>query len=376
MSQGTPTIIHLPDQGSHDWVEAYLTDVLAAKDPQTLDAYARILLDFARWLPRQTGCDQFHPADMTRTALKTYFDAKKAEKKPLSRAELEGKVASLRGSERPLHYAPTTLSRMKVSLSGFADWLIEQGALAVNPVRGITIPRMAARPPRQLSPKQRLALRNVVERATNPIVRRGQVIPGDLRGAAIFALGYYAGLRVSDVSHLLVRNTHVGPKVGWIRAGHKREIYRDLDLLNEARGPLHAYLEKGERKGGSAYVFTSQRVKQTLPVGDEDGWRLTEDGIHQWFQEVRLKASVKEAELIDDITFHDLRHDFGHRLRGQGWSLEEVAYYLGHVNADGTPSIQTTARYTQVGREHIKVKLRQIRDVEGSEQDGDAWGER
>ena len=48
MSQGTPTIIHLPDQGSHDWVEAYLTDVLTTKDPQTLDAYARILLDFAR----------------------------------------------------------------------------------------------------------------------------------------------------------------------------------------------------------------------------------------------------------------------------------------------------------------------------------------
>jgi len=308
--------------------------------------------------------------------LKTYFDAKKAEKKPLSRAEQEGKVMPLRGSERPLRYAPTTLSRMKVSLSGFADWLIEQGALAVNPVRGITIPRMAARPPRQLSPEQRLALKNVVERATNPTVRRGQVILGDLRGAAIFTLGYYAGLRVSDVSHLLVRNSHVGPKVGWIRAGHKRETYRDLDLLNEARGPLHVYLEKDERKGGSAYVFTSQRAKHTLPVGDEDGWRLTEDGIHQWFQEVRLKASVKEATLIDDITFHDLRHDFGHRLRGQGWSLEEVAYYLGHVNADGTPSIQTTARYTQVGREHIKVKLRQIRDIEGSEQHGDDRGER
>jgi len=44
---------------------------------------------------------------------------------------------------------------------------------------------------------------------------------------------------------------------------------------------------------------------------------------------------------------------------------------LGHVHADGTPSIQTTARYTQVGREHIKVKLRQIRDIEGSEQHSD-----
>jgi len=60
VSQGTPTIMHLPDQGRHDWVEAYLTNVLATKDPQTQDAYARILLDFARWLPRQTG---FHATD-------------------------------------------------------------------------------------------------------------------------------------------------------------------------------------------------------------------------------------------------------------------------------------------------------------------------
>jgi site-specific recombinase XerD len=309
---------------------------------------------------------------MTRTALKAYFDARKAEKKPLSKAEREGKVTPLRGSERPLRYAPTTLSRMKVALSGFADWLIEQSTLAMNPLQSITIPRMAARPPRELSPEQRFALKNVVERATNPTVnKRGQVTPGDLRGVAIFALGYYAGLRVSDVSHLLVRNTHVGPKVGWIRAGYKRETYRDLDLVNEARGPLHAYLEKERPDRASAYVFLSQRAKQTRPMGDEDGWRLTEDGVHQWFQEVRLEAPIREAELIDDITFHDLRHDFGHRLRSQGWSLEEVAYYLGHVNADGTPSIQTTARYTQVGREQIKVKLRQIRDIEGSEQHDD-----
>ena len=93
-----------------------------------------------------------------------------------------------------------------------------------------------------------------------------------------FALGYYAGLRISDVSHLLVRNTHVGPKIGWILAGYKRETYRELDLLNEARRPLYEYLASERRGGDSAYVFTSQRAKKAVPQGDEDGWRLTEDG--------------------------------------------------------------------------------------------------
>src|SRR6266567_9528382 len=154
---------------------------------------------------------------MTRNAVKTYFDAKKAEKAPSSKAECVGIALPLPETARPLRYVPTSLARMKVALSGFVAWLIEQGELLANPVKDITIPRMAARPPRVLSPKQRFALKNVVERATCPVVRKsGEVAPADLRGAAIFALGYYAGLRVSDVSHLLVRNTHVGPKIGWI----------------------------------------------------------------------------------------------------------------------------------------------------------------
>ncbi|HLZ60982.1 MAG TPA: hypothetical protein VKR06_28870 [Ktedonosporobacter sp.] len=79
--------------------------------------------------------------------------------------------------------------------------------------------------------------------------------------------------------------------------------------------------------------------------------------------DVRSQASVEESELIDDITFHDPRHDFGHRPREQGWNLEEIAYYLGHITAAGTPAIQTTVRYTQVGRDQVREKLRQIRSI-------------
>lgn len=57
------------------------------------------------------------------------------------------------------------------------------------------------------------------------------------------------------------------------------------------------------------------------------------------------------------FTICDLRHDFAHRAREAGWSLEEIAYYLGHVTKQGTPAIGTTARYTQVSREHVRDKL-------------------
>ena len=53
--------------------------------------------------------------------------------------------------------------------------------------------------------------------------------------------------------------------------------------------------------------------------------------------------------------------DFAHRARAAGWSLEEVAYYLGHITKSGMPAIQTTIRYTQVSREHVKEKLKLLR---------------
>ena len=345
------------------WITRYINERLALKNAQTTDAYGRILRDFADWLPHQAGSHKpFLPTDITATAVKTYFTEKKKARREPTLAELHLIAAGqLRKDDLPLRYAPTSLARMKVALTGFVEWLIVQEQLYWNPVKEIAIPKMAVRPPRLLTPEQRYALRNVVERATAPRVnKRKQIVPGDLRGQAMFALGYYAGLRVSDVSHLTMVNTHVSSKSGWLHAGHKREAFRDIDLVNEARKPLFEYLEQGTRQKDSAYVFTSQRCKKATPEEDFDGWRLTEDAIHQWFQEVRLVATVEEAALIDDITFHDLRHDFAHRLREQGWSLEEVAYYLGHVTASGEPSLQTTLRYTQVGRDQIKQKIRSL----------------
>jgi len=215
-------------------------------------------------------------------------------------------------------------------------------------VRGVSIPAQALLAPRELSGDQRYVIRDLVEREA------------DLRGKAVFALGYWAGCRVSDVSWLLLDALHASLKAGWMTVGHKGGKERTIDLVNEARGPLYDYLQQGERKA-SAYVFTSQRAKKRVSAEEVDGWRWTEDGIHQWWQQLKAKARLAEARFINDIDFHDLRHDFAHRARAAGWSLEEVAYYLGHITKSGMPAIQTTVRYTQVSREHVKEKLKLLR---------------
>ena len=88
--------------------------------------------------------------------------------------------------------------------------------------------------------------------------------------------------------------------------------------------------------------------------------RLTEEGLHARWRTVKERATRQQWEQITDITFHDLRHDFGHRLRASGFTLEEVAVSLGHVTKKGTPAVATTARYTQPNREQMKHKLKNI----------------
>lgn len=233
-------------------------------------------------------------------------------------------------------YSVSHRTRVKSVVKHFCQWLIdEKEALTRNPTSGIEIKVQQTLAPRVLSPDQRFVLRNLVEKAD------------DVRGKALFALGYWAGCRVSDAAYLLMEHTQVGPKIGWLHVGHKGEKFRDIDLLNEARRPLYDYLQHGGRDPESIYVFTSQRSP-----------RLTEDGIHHWFRTLKRQANREEWELIADLSFHDLRHDFAHRAREAGWTLEEIAYYLGHVTMKGTPAIQTTVRYTQVSRAQVKEKLR------------------
>lgn len=130
------------------------------------------------------GAGGFRPELLTRTAVETYLK------------ELADQSVSHR-------------SRVKLVLSSFADWLIEEDLLRKNPVPGIEIPAQALLAPRLLSPEQRYILKNMVERT------------GDPRSEALFALGYWAGCRVSDVAHLKMDDVQIGPKIGLLHVGFK-----------------------------------------------------------------------------------------------------------------------------------------------------------
>src|SRR5437016_7030679 len=150
---------------------------LSGKAQGTMDAYLRTVRHLIGWVA-QRPCNegQFQPAQLTQMTVELY----------LSHLEQEGLSLNHR-------------ARVKSTISNFANFLIEEkGLLQRNPTRGIELPALPPLAPHELSPEQRAILRALVEQE------------GDPRGAALFALGYWAGCRVSEVSWLEMADTHVG----------------------------------------------------------------------------------------------------------------------------------------------------------------------
>lgn len=308
-----------PEEHTSDETRALIDEYeqfLSGKAQGTIDAYLRTVRHLIGWVAQLPDNDgRFQPQQLTQTTVEQYL------------AHLEQEGLSLP------HRA-----RVKSTISNFANFLIEEkGLLRRKPTCGIALPTVPLLPAHHLSQGQRSILHALIKQA------------GDERGAALFALGYWAGCRVSELSWLQMADTNIGPKEGWLHVGYDEKKWRDIDLMNEARTPLYAYLQ-ATRDLERTYVFTSQRSE-----------RLTEQGIYYWFRMLKAQTTGEQKEVIADLTFHDLRRDFAYRAREAGWSPEDVAYYLGGVTEQGSPALQTTICYVQVSREQIKLKLKDIK---------------
>lgn len=150
------------DQGADGLLLQEYEQFLTDKAEGTIDAYVRTTRHVMEWVAQRPGNGgHFHPRQLTKTAVEVYL------------ASLEQEGFSLN------HRA-----RVKSTISSFARWLMEEkGLLQRNPTRGVDLPSQHVLAPRQLSEDQRYILRSLIEQER------------DRRGAAIFALGYWAGCR-------------------------------------------------------------------------------------------------------------------------------------------------------------------------------------
>ena len=186
--------------------------------------------------------------------------------------------------------APRTRSKALSALRRFCQWAVDEGHLRRNPARAMERPTVVAVAPTELSDTQRFVLKTMVERHAT------------LRFAAIFALGYWAGLRISEIAALRLDQCAINQRAGSITlVDGKGGKTRTLDLHNMARRALYYYLSPAEprdddRDPESVYVFTSQRAAWLRQSGRPD--HLSERGISD-FSDLdqlaeRLMAYVSE----------------------------------------------------------------------------------
>jgi site-specific recombinase XerD len=297
---------------------------LSGRDPKTIKAYSLSLLGFISWLEKQPDGSPFEPAKITTTAVNSYLDY-------------------LVANRRSPHTQRLALS----ALRRYCNWAVGEGVLPNNPARQVPLPSVMQMAPRELSSEQRYALKTQVEKERSP------------RLSAVFALGYWTGLRISEIAELRLEDVTINQRSGYIRVvNSKGGKSRQLDLHNESRRAISGYLTTNERDPDSQYLFTSQRAAWLRQQEKPD--HLSTRGIGYLWEKMKANAPFEFHELIKDITMHDLRHDFAHRARQSGWNLEEIAVYLGHQTKSGTPAIATTVRYTLPSRKQLKRRLKML----------------
>ncbi len=295
---------------------------VGTRDPKTVAAYLTTLRDFVDWLATQPGGTPFHLGLVTETAVRGYMDFLVT-----------------------VNRAPRTRSKALSALRRFCQWAVDEGHLRRNPARAMQRPTVVAVAPTELSDKQRFVLKTMVEQHATS------------RFAAIFALGYWAGLRISEIAAMRLDQCTINQRAGSITlVDAKGGKTRTLDLHNMARRALYDYLSPAapqdlERDPESMYVFTSQRAAWLRQHRRPD--HLSERGIEHLWAQFKRQGSYEEWKLIADIPFHD----FAHRARQSGWSLEEIAVYAGHQTKDGVPAIATTVRYTLLSRKQLKERV-------------------
>tara|TARA_R100000027_G_scaffold67429_1_gene66078 strand:+ start:3496 stop:4422 length:927 start_codon:yes stop_codon:yes gene_type:complete len=220
------------------------------------------------------------------------------------------------------NFETTTLARKLSALRGFSRFRErERGARSLTEiVRG---PRAGRKVPTSLTIEETLRLLEAPSTAT----------PHGLRDRAILELLYGSGLRVSELTGLLLQSVDLDNR--FVRVFGKGSKERMVPVGGGALKAFRDYLNAGrpslvKPKTGSE-VFLSQRGS---PISRKTVWHL-------------VKSHGERAGITKPVKPHLLRHSFATHLLEGGADLRTIQEMLGHAD------IATTQIYTRVEGERL-----------------------
>lgn len=175
-------------------------------------------------------------------------------------------------------------------------------------------------------PKKKVILPNVL--AISQVERLFSNLE-NLKHKTMLFLAYSAGLRVSEVVNLKVRDIHSARMVINIK-GAKGKKDRMVALSPGILGLLRKY-------------YVAYEPKEWLFEGQHENTPYTTRSLQQVFH--RAKDA---ARIIQPVTFHSLRHSYATHLHERGTDIKLIQELLGHND------LKTTLRYTHVSNRTLE----------------------
>ena len=222
-------------------------------------------------------------------------------------------------------YSLATKSRKIASAKSFFNFLKSEGIIHNNLMDEVRQPRSGQVLPKALSIEEVDLLLNFKSEKQST---------EDLRDGVMVELMYAAGLRVSELVGLNVRDVDLD--VGSVRTIGKGYKERIIPIYETAVESISEYVT-------IIRPIHSQSQKQEALFLNRRGSRLTRQAV--W---LRLRKLAITVGISDKITPHMLRHSFATHLLHGGASLRHVKELLGHSN------IATTQIYTHLTDKHIR----------------------
>tara|TARA_X000000950_G_scaffold27119_1_gene29176 strand:+ start:3785 stop:4672 length:888 start_codon:yes stop_codon:yes gene_type:complete len=221
----------------------------------------------------------------------------------------------------------TSQSRIISAIKSFYKFLLIENLIQSDPSENLVSPKIARKLPNVLTIEEINLIINSVE--SNNV---------GIRNKAIIEIIYGCGLRVSELTSLLLSNLFL--KQGYIKIVGKGNKERLSPIGSLASDSLNDFLTN---------------VRPTLKINDKfsdhvfinnRGTSLSRSMIFKMIKKYTLKANINK-----DISPHSLRHSFATHLVEGGANLRAVQEILGHS------SITTTEIYTHLDSDYLRSNL-------------------
>lgn len=221
--------------------------------------------------------------------------------------------------------AAASQSRIISGIRNFFAYCVIEEIVTDDPSALLETPKLARRLPDFLTPEEIEKILNAIDVSTAE----------GARNKAIIETMYSCGLRVSEVTNLLI--SKIFEESGFIRVTGKGDKERIIPIGREALQYIDIYLRQ-------------IRVHVKIHKGFEDVLFLSKFGkpLSRVMVFLIIKDLAVKAGITKNISPHTFRHSFATHLVEGGADLRAVQQMLGHE------SITTTEIYTHLNKEHLR----------------------